>query len=164
VIDYLVYAQNDGTGVCDSGYILVRGTSVDDFRSDLASHFPGKIPFPLGYGSGINATWGSEAAETNPPWVTISAPTPGESASGIVSIDFSCGDAETVAKAELLVDGVPTDYLPYPPGSASFAWDASSASPGTHTLAVVVTDASFNEAIDSVQVTVGAVVPTFELY
>jgi uncharacterized protein (DUF362 family) len=163
-IDYLVYGQNDGTGVCDSGYILARGMSVNDLRSDLASRFPGKIPFPIGFGTGINATWGSEAAETNPPWVTVTSPGTGDPVSGTVSIAFDCGDAEGVAKAELFVDGVPAGHLPYPTGSGTFSWDSSTASPGSHILTVVVTDGPFNQASDSVNVSIAAAVPTFELY
>lgn len=139
-IDYLVYCHNDGTGIADPGYIAVRGVSVQQLRNDLSTR-PDTIPFPLENGP--------TQGDTSGPWASISSPGNGDTVSGAVSVVLSCGDNRDVVRAELLVDGVPVDQTAYPGTSAILTWDTAAASPGDHTLDVVVYDHAFNEATSS---------------
>lgn len=147
-LSYLVYGQNDGTGVCDSGYIRVRGRSVQQMREDIRQRYTDAYPFPIGYG-------GSQAAETTPPSVTILSPQPDTFISGAALVSFACQDNVRVAKAELLIDGAPTAYLAYPSQNSTFAWDTRETAPGPHTVSVTVYDTVFNESSASVRVQVG---------
>ncbi len=155
-IDYLVYGQNDGTGICDPGYIEVRGMTVEDLRADLRTRYPGKIPFPLGTGGGINGGSGTTALETSPPAVTILSPEEGASVSGEITVSFECSDNVDVARAELLVDGNLVNAISYPADRANLVWSNSPAMAGEHTLTVRVFDRAFNEATDGVGVIVRA--------
>jgi hypothetical protein len=84
----------------------------------------------------------SNAADTTPPAVAISAPLAGATVSGVTTVSASASDNVGVTKVELYVDGVlkATDTAsPY-----SFSWDTTGAANGTHSLTARAYDAASN--------------------
>lgn len=163
-IDYLVYGQNDGLGTCDTGYIGIRGMSVDALRRWVSTQHPGKIPFPSGYGSGINGTRGTTLIETQPPSVALIEPLAGATVSGLVPVRFRWNDNNGVVRAELVADGTTVAQLPYPTTEDTLTWDAWSVSAGAHELAVIVYDAGLAQAVARVTVHVNQTPATLSFF
>ena len=87
-------------------------------------------------------------ADTDPPQVSITAPSAGASVRGIVTVTAAASDNVQVTAAELLVNGtvVQTDaQAPF-----SFAWDSTAVVNGDHELAVRAIDAAGNTATSAV--------------
>jgi subtilisin family serine protease len=84
----------------------------------------------------------SPAPDTQPPTVTISAPTNGAQVSGLVPVNVSVTDNGDVPRVELLVDGsvILTDTAP----PYAFTWDVSSRADGPATLQARAYDAAGN--------------------
>jgi subtilisin family serine protease len=97
-------------------------------------------------------------ADTTPPTVSITAPAPGATVSGTVTIAASASDDVGVARVELRVDGalLATDTAaPY-----SAAWDTTAVANGSHTLSARALDAAGNAATSAaVTVTVSNAAP-----
>ncbi len=98
-------------------------------------------------------TWDRQAApDTTRPTVSITYPADGATVSGSVALAATASDDTRVARIEFRVDGVllASDFTaPY-----AGTWDASSASPGPHTITASAYDAAGNSAISGVSVTV----------
>ena len=92
-------------------------------------------------------------ADTTAPTVALTAPTAGATVSGSsVALAATAADNVGVARVEFRVDGalIASDL------SAPYAatWNASSASPGSHTILATAYDAAGNSASSSALVTV----------
>ena len=96
--------------------------------------------------------------DTTPPTASVTAPTAGATVSATTVVNAAATDNVGVVKVDLYVDGasLATDNAtPY-----SFAWDTTALPNGTHTLAVVASDAAGNSGSSSaVSVTVSNTPP-----
>lgn len=113
--------------------------------------------------SDIHISWGGIYANTNvclkafaglndPPYVSITSPSNGDTISGIVNIQASATDDDGIAKVEFYVDNElkNTDSTsPY-----KWVWDTTSYSSGVHTIKAKAFDTINQTAEDSIQVTV----------
>lgn len=101
---------------------------------------------------------GCAAPDTTPPSVVIDAPIAGTTVSDQVTVAGTASDDTHVSRVEVSVDGAKA-------GNASgtdvwdFVWDASTASPGDHTLTARAVDSAGNVSSTSVVVTVAAATP-----
>ncbi|PYQ11174.1 MAG: hypothetical protein DMF80_22450 [Acidobacteria bacterium] len=92
--------------------------------------------------------------DTTPPTVTMTAPAPGATVAGSVSVTADASDNVGVAGVQFQLDGAPLGAedtaAPY-----SVSWNTATAANGTHTLTAVARDAANNTATAaSVTVTV----------
>ena len=102
----------------------------------------------------IMATFGSNAPDTVPPTVKITAPANGSQVMGGFSIAANVTDNQVVAKAELRIDGNLIGEV----DSAPFVWNApSSLSQGSHHVEVKGYDLKGNTAVDAIDVADGTV-------
>jgi phosphatidylserine/phosphatidylglycerophosphate/cardiolipin synthase-like enzyme len=102
----------------------------------------------------LNRCSGSDTVD---PTVSITAPAPGATVSGNVTVTANASDNVGVIRTELLVDGVSVAQdtsAPY-----SFTWSTTTTSNGSHDLIVRAFDAAGNDA-DSGTVTVTVANPT----
>jgi hypothetical protein len=93
-----------------------------------------------------------QATDTAPPTVAIAAPAAGATVSGPVAIAGSAADDTRVEKVDLWVDGVLQAIdlaAPY-----NFTWDAGTATPGVHTIALRAYDLNGRRTTASRTVTV----------
>ena len=93
------------------------------------------------------------ASDAVPPSLTITAPTNGQTVSGLVPISASASDSGGIARLWFYVDGV---YI-RSDGAAPYdaTWDATSASLGSHSIRVRAYDNAGNFTDRTVSVTVG---------
>ena len=91
--------------------------------------------------AGVNAT--TPAVDNTPPSVSMSAPLPGTTVSGNVTVSGSASDNVGVVGVQFLLDGV---SLGAEDQSAPYAvqWDSTTATNGTHTLTARARDAAGN--------------------
>lgn len=86
---------------------------------------------------------GAVQADTQPPTVSLSAPTSGASVSGNVTISASAADNVGVAGVQFLLDGTPLGPIdasaPY-----SITWNSTTATNGAHTLGAQARDSAGN--------------------
>lgn len=94
------------------------------------------------------------AADTTPPTVAITAPTDGETVSGVVQLTANASDDTGVAGIVFQVNGTTLGQVATAPYQTS--WDTSKLTPGSYTLQAVATDAAGNSSTASVTVTVAA--------
>lgn len=82
------------------------------------------------------------APESNPPAVTITAPTSGGAIGAATTLRASVSDASGVQSVRFLVDDVEVGVATAPVSGSSYevAWDGRSVTPGTHTLVVRALD------------------------
>ena len=83
-----------------------------------------------------------DAVDTTAPTVRITAPAAGSAVSGTVDVTVEASDATGVQAVDLVVDGVVAGRDTTPP--YAFAWDASAAAAGTHTLVAKASDPAGN--------------------
>jgi hypothetical protein len=102
----------------------------------------------------------SNVADTTPPSVSMSAPANGASVSGTVTVSANASDNVGVAGLQFLLDGLPLGgYLTGAP--YSIAWDTTTSSTGSHTLAARASDGAGNQTTSLVvNVTVTAPAPS----
>jgi hypothetical protein len=99
------------------------------------------------------------AADTTPPTASITSPTNGSSASGMLTVNATASDDVGVSQVAFSVDGKPVATSTTAPYSASI--DTTALSNGTHTLTAVATDTSNNSTASApVTVTVANTAPT----
>ena len=133
--------------------------------SALVSNATGGVLTGLGTGSPnrllYEAFIGDGTADTTPPTTSVTAPAPGSTVSGTVTVTASASDAVGVTRVEFLVDGalLATDTTaPY-----SAAWDTTAVANGAHTLTSRAFDAAGNAGTSgpvSVTVSNGTPPPT----
>ena len=99
---------------------------------------------------------GGNGPDTDPPSVTISAPAPGATVSGGVTVSATASDNESVTGVRFEVDGEALGAEDTDPPYET-AWDAGAATAGSHVLRATARDPSGNVGIsDPVEVTVAA--------
>jgi poly(hydroxyalkanoate) depolymerase family esterase len=101
---------------------------------------------------GLTGGGGTGGADTTAPTVAIQSPASGDTVTGQVTVVVAAGDDVGVASVSLTIDGADAGSdaeAPY-----QFAWDATSAGPGTHDLVAVARDAAGNATTASATVTV----------
>ncbi|HEX4568292.1 MAG TPA: Ig-like domain-containing protein, partial [Vicinamibacterales bacterium] len=100
------------------------------------------------------STPGSGVADTTPPSVTISVPSPGASVSGTTTVSATASDNVGVAGVQFKLDGANLGAEDTA-GPYSVPWDTTGAANGSHTLTAVARDAAGNVATSTgVSVTV----------
>jgi chitodextrinase len=100
------------------------------------------------------ANGGGSTGDSTPPAVSILAPLNGITVSGSVTVSATATDNVGATKVEFSVDGsllATSTSAPY-----GFAWDASTASAGSHTITATAYDAAGNSSTTSVTVSVAA--------
>ena len=100
----------------------------------------------------------TDAPDTAPPSVAISAPADGATVSHVVTISATASDNVGVSGVEFFADGVSLGTDTTAPYSVN--WDSTTASNGLHALVAVASDADGNQAT-SAAVTVNAINPAF---
>jgi hypothetical protein len=99
--------------------------------------------------------------DTTPPAVSITAPLPGSSVSGVVTVTASASDDVGVAGVQFQIDGsnlgLPDTLAPY-----AASWQSTSVANGSHTLSAIAYDAANNQTSTSAVVTVANVDPAAE--
>ena len=88
------------------------------------------------------------AGDTTAPTAQITSPSSGATVSGTTNVAVTASDNVSVARVELLLDGVvaATDSAaPY-----QFAWDTTGATNGTHTLQARAVDSAGNNGVSSI--------------
>ena len=89
----------------------------------------------------------------NPPTVTITNPTNGQTVSGIVTIQINASDDNGISKIEIYIDNVLaatlTTAAPY-----TFQWNSTTAANGSHTLRATAYDTANQTADDQVTINV----------
>lgn len=100
--------------------------------------------------------FGLDRSDSNPPTVTISAPSMGARVNGNTIVRAMATDDEALARAELRVDGVlrGEQTLSGTSRSLMFTWDASAELDGERRVDVVVFDDAGNSTTATVNVTV----------
>jgi chitodextrinase len=104
-------------------------------------------------------TASTNACDTTPPTVSITAPAGGTTVSGSVAVNANAADNDSVVGVQFKLDGanLQTEDTSSPYG---VLWDTTTASNGSHTLTAVARDPSNNTATSaSVTVTVSNVAP-----
>jgi chitodextrinase len=104
-------------------------------------------------------TASTNACDTTPPTVSITAPVGGTTVSGSVAVNANAADNDTVAGVQFKLDGnnLQAEDTTSPYG---LMWDTTTATNGSHTLTAVARDASNNTTTSaSVTVTVSNVAP-----
>src|SRR5206468_868172 len=95
--------------------------------------------------TGTPVTVAAPPSDTTPPTVSITAPAPGATASGSLTVTAGASDNVGVAGVQFRLDGanlgVEDTAAPY-----AIAWNTTTASNGTHTLTAVARDAAGNTA------------------
>ena len=83
-------------------------------------------------------------ADDEPPTISISSPTSGDTVDGLITLQAMAQDNVGVTEVQFELDGAP---LGPPDGSPPYelSWDTSTASDGPHAIAAVVRDAAANE-------------------
>jgi hypothetical protein len=91
----------------------------------------------------VTITFGS--GDTTPPTVSITAPTPNQTVSGVFNVTATASDNVAVANVQFKLDGSnlgsPVTSAPY-----QISWNTTSATNGAHSLTAVATDTSNNSA------------------
>jgi chitinase len=103
-------------------------------------------------GGYLVSTANGGSVDTAPPALAITAPANGATVSGAVTVSAIASDNVGVTKVEFSVDGsllATSTGAPY-----GFAWDASTASPGAHTITAKAYDAAGNSADATITVNV----------
>ena len=91
----------------------------------------------------IGKFWGLDNSDNQPPSVSITSPSNGNSVSGIVTVTATASDNAAVDRVEFYVDGrleFTDDSAPY-----SFAWDTTAEAEGDHLLIAKAYDTSNNQ-------------------
>jgi hypothetical protein len=88
-----------------------------------------------------------------PPTVSISAPAPGATVSGSVTVTVQSSDNWGVIRMHLLVDGVSYRSVDSPSSTYSFTWDSAPYSNGSHVLSVRAYDSANPPSTASLTVT-----------
>ena len=107
----------------------------------------------LGFATAVSVTV-SSSADTTPPTVSITAPTAGATASGVILVTASASDNKGVSYVQFFVDGnaLGQQVLTSP---YSTQWNTASVANGTHSLTALASDAAGNTTTSaSVTVTV----------
>jgi hypothetical protein len=94
----------------------------------------------------------SGPADTEPPTVSITAPSNGATVSGTISITATASDNVGVTKVSCRIDS--GSWMDDTTSPYSWTWDTTSVSDGSHTITCRAYDAAGNYADDSVTVTV----------
>ncbi len=110
------------------------------------------------------ATYALNACSTtppnDPPQVAITAPSPGETVSGIIPVAATATDADGVSQVEFLAGGTTIDIDTDGTDGWSVSWDTSTAPAGPVDLSAVGTDSLGASATDTITVTVDQGAPT----
>ncbi len=107
----------------------------------------------LALASGACGTGGSEPSDGNPPQLAITAPLPGATVSGQVSIDVTAVDDFGVDKVRILVDGTLLVELFTPPFHVT--WNTNLLPDNSqHTIRAEAYDVAKNTASQEVHVTI----------
>lgn len=91
--------------------------------------------------------------DQDPPTVRITSPVDGANVSGVITIEVSAEDNDTVELLELYIDGVLRTSIDG--GSLIFSWNTRKVSGGTHTIEAIAYDRVGNSDEQSLQVLVG---------
>jgi hypothetical protein len=75
---------------------------------------------------------GARAIDTTAPVTSVTSPAVGSTVSGILNVQIDASDNVGVTKVEFYVDGVLNNSSSQAP--ASFSWETTTRSNGTHTL------------------------------
>lgn len=109
------------------------------------------------FGRGLSFT--PPEPDTQPPTITIDAPTGGTVSGAAVTIATTATDNIAVARVRFLVDQTEIGERTFPP--FSHAWDTTAVSNGTHTITAIARDFAGNTTTSSpVTVTVSNTTPT----
>src|SRR2546429_9367487 len=96
--------------------------------------------------------------DTTPPTVALTAPAPGASVSGTVTVSATATDNVGVVGVQFQLDGVnlgtEDTTAPY-----SLSWDTALVTPGAHSVSAVARDAAAHTATAAVSVTVPDLAP-----
>jgi tetratricopeptide (TPR) repeat protein len=88
----------------------------------------------------------------NPPTITITNPTNGQTVSGTITIQVDATDDNGISRVEIYIDNVLTATLTTAP--YTYQWDTTTATNGSHTLRATVNDTANQIADDQVTVNV----------
>ncbi len=147
--DYVQIGTPTTTSLGDSGLAASTSYSYRVRAADSAGN--------LGPYSAV-AVGMTDAPDTAPPSVAISAPADGATVSHVVTISATASDNVGVSGVEFFADGVSLGTDTTAPYSVN--WDSTTASNGLHALVAVASDADGNQAT-SAAVTVNAINPAF---
>jgi glucose/arabinose dehydrogenase/PKD repeat protein len=116
-------------------------------------HFAGRIDEVRVYNTALSVSQiqadmstpvGNPGPDTQPPTVSMTSPSPGSTASHVVTLSATASDDVGVQSVEFFMDGTSLGVdttAPY-----SLDWDSTAVSNGSHTLTAVARDASGNQA------------------
>lgn len=129
----------------DSAMVTSHSASLQGLTGSVQIHFRVKSRDASGnLATSSDAVFTTKAAaDTTPPTIAISAPAPGATVSGQVSVSASASDNVGVASVQFLLDGANLGSLvtaaPY-----TVSWNTASAANGSHSLAATARDAAGN--------------------
>jgi len=100
----------------------------------------------------VSLALGSSTIDSTLPTVSFSAPSPGATVAGLVSVAVGASDNVGVTSVSVSLDGV--SLMNYTAGPYTFVWDTTKTGDGSHTLSAVASDAAGNYSSASVAVSV----------
>src|SRR5437867_7230149 len=149
---WLLYNSNGRTAALNNMYYSAGGAGAGVYSNAGASF--GTWPSSFGPATKTNAVFSiylaadSATVDMTPPTVTVTAPSPNATVSGVVTITADASDNVGVGGVQFQVDqtsiGTEVTAAPY-----AVSWDSSSVSNGTHALAAIARDTSGNTTTSS---------------
>ena len=103
---------------------------------------------------GVSFLGGDPPAADDPPAITLTAPTGGDTVAGTVAVEADATDDNLVTQVEILVDGASIGVDTDGADGWGTSWDTTTAAEGAHQISATATDNAGQTATDSISVTV----------